>query len=199
MSRLAVLQAVRLKGGMADAPTLAALVGLEEGEVQTELAALCSEGLVQERRDRYRLTPEGREPLASALAEERAGVDQAALEGIWRDFSAADSVLKGILADWQLRDGEPNDHSDASYDAAILDRVAEVHAAVAPLAVQIAGLAPRLSRYPRRLDAALAQLQAGDAKWLSNPMCDSYHTVFHELHEELYDLTGKDRASEEAR
>jgi hypothetical protein len=191
----AVLQAVRLKGGMADAAVIAALVGRD---VSSELDAAVAAEHVQERRGRYRLMPPGRDVLREALAQERASLDTGALDEIWDAFTTCDHTLKLVLQDWQLRDGEPNDHSDSAYDAAIVARVTELHGSVAPLATRIAAAAPRLAGYPGRLDAALSQLQAGDTKYLSHPMVDSYHTVFHELHEELYDCTGKDRAAEEA-
>ena len=198
MTDLALLQAVRLKGGMADADALARLTGRGTDEVTASLEALVAAEQVQERRGRYRLMPPGREPLREALAQERAGVDSAALEEVWVAFTACDHELKALLQDWQLRGGVPNDHTDAAYDQAVVARVVDLHQRIAPLAARLAELAPRLSGYPARLDDALAQLQAGDTAMLAHPMRDSVHTVFHELHEELYDLTGRSRASEEA-
>lgn len=195
---LALLQAVRLKGGMADAAMLSGLLGLPEDEVSGLLAQHADAGLVAERRGRYRLAPEGREPLKAALAAERAEVDPSRVEPLWAQFCECDADLKQILAEWQVKDGEPNDHTDAAYDDAIIARVAALHEHVGPLASQLGECAPRLCGYSARLDQALRRLQAGDLAFLSHPMKDSYHTVFHELHEELYDLTGKDRAREEA-
>ena len=195
---LAVLQTVRLKGGMADVATIVGLTGGDEAAVQRELDALVALEQVQERRGRYRLMPGGRAVLQDALAEERSGLDAAALEAIWLDFEEHDKQLKQICQDWQLRDGAPNDHCDAAYDAAIVQRLEDLHADVGPHATRIAEVSPRLDRYPGRLDAALSRVKAGEAKFVAHPMVDSYHQVFHELHEELYDATGKDRASEEA-
>jgi DNA-binding MarR family transcriptional regulator len=195
---LSVLQTVRLKGGMADPATIAGSIGGDEATVQGELDALVAAGHVQERRGRYRVLPGGREVLQAALAEERAGLDAAALEAIWSDFEEHDKRIKQICQDWQLRDGAPNDHSDAAYDAAVVQRLDDLHADVGPLATRLAGASPRLDRYPARLGAALTKVKAGEEKFVANPMVDSYHQVFHELHEELYDATGKDRATEEA-
>jgi haloacid dehalogenase-like hydrolase len=195
---LAVLQTVRMKGGTADAATIVVLTGGDEAAVRGELDALVAAEHVQERRGRYRLTPGGRDVLQAALAAERAALDAAALEAIWSDFEEHDEQIKQICHDWQLRDGAPNDHSDAAYDAAVVQRLDALHAVVGPLATRIAGVSPRLDRYPGRLHAALTKVKAGEEKFLANPMVDSYHQVFHELHEELYDATGKDRASEEA-
>lgn len=195
---LAVLQTVRLKGGMADKATVAALTGGDDHTVQGELDALVAAGHVQERRGRYRLMPDGRTVLQAALADERSALDTKALDEIWVAFDGHDKQLKLICQDWQLRDGEPNDHSDASYDAAVVDRLSALHGEVRPLAVRVVEVVPRLVRYPDRLDSALARLREGETKYFASPLTDSYHQVFHELHEELYDATGRDRATEEA-
>lgn len=198
MRDLALLQAVRLKGGMADVELLVRLTGQEQATVTSQLADLVSAEQVQERRGRYRLLPAGREPLRKALAQERAGVHAEVLEQVWAGFTDCDQELKIVLQDWQLRDGQPNDHDDPAYDEAVIARVVDLHARIAPLAERLAELVPRLQRYPDRLGEALAQLRGGDHAFLSHPMRESFHTVFHELHEELYDLTGRDRATEES-
>ncbi|WP_250287240.1 MULTISPECIES: hypothetical protein [unclassified Frankia] len=195
---LAVLQAVRLKGGLADASTVIWLTGGDETAVRRALAALVTAGHVQECRGRYRIMPGGRDALRAALAVERAGLDMAALDLVWEEFSAHDHALKAILRDWQLRGEEPNDHSDTAYDAAVIARVEALHGDVGRLALRAAGVIPRLGRYPGRLEVALVRLRGGDRRFLTHPMVDSYHTVFHELHEELYGATGRDRVSEEA-
>jgi pyruvate,orthophosphate dikinase len=61
-----------------------------------------------------------------------------------------------------------------------------------------AAVVPRLERYGARLDAALAQLASGDARYLAHPAVDSIHTIWFELHEELIRLAGTDRATETA-
>lgn len=194
---LAVLQTVRLKGGMADSATVASLTGGDDRAVQAELDLLVEAGHVQERRGRYRLAPDGRAVLRAALADERSGLDSDALDELWAAFTGLDTRLKQICQDWQLRGGEPNDHSDADHDAAVIDRLDALHDELRPLAVRVVGVVPRLVRYPDRLDSALARLRAGETKYFASPLTDSYHQVFHELHEELYDATGRDRATEE--
>ncbi|EZQ18703.1 hypothetical protein CF98_17595 [Halopseudomonas bauzanensis] len=194
---LAVLQSVRLKGGMASTTVIGRLTGLSDDEAQAALNTLAVAEQVVEHRGRYRITPVGREALSKALTAERGNLDKSALAAIWDEFEIHDKVLKQICQDWQLRDGEPNDHFDDAYDNAVIQRLAELHAQVGPLAVRIASVCPRLSRYPARLDFSLQQISTGNSKFIANPMVDSYHQVFHELHEELYDATGKNRATTE--
>ena len=44
---------------------------------------------------------------------------------------------------------------------------------------------PRLRGYADKLEAALGKIRTGDTVWLSEPVVDSYHTAWFELHEEL--------------
>ncbi len=49
----------------------------------------------------------------------------------------------------------------------------------------------------RRLDNALARVQAGDFDWFTTPVIDSFHTVWFELHEDLLSTLGIERSKEE--
>jgi pyruvate,orthophosphate dikinase len=91
-----------------------------------------------------------------------------------------------------------NDHSDAAYDAAVLGRLAALHADVdAWLAPLVSGL-PRLARYGVRLAAANDAAQAGNAKYVASPRVDSFHSAWFELHEDLIRLAGRTREAEAA-
>ena len=57
-------------------------------------------------------------------------------------------------------------------------------------------LAPRLQPYAERLATASRRAVAGNPDYVANPLIDSYHTVWFELHEELMGLCGLDRADE---
>ncbi|HYF24199.1 MAG TPA: hypothetical protein VD931_00530, partial [Baekduia sp.] len=182
--RLQVLQAVRLKGRTTP-PDVAAATGQAEPAVTALLGELAQAGHVQEAKGRYRLTPEGKEALGAALAEERAGIDTAALEALYERFDAFNSEFKELASAWQQRDGQPNDHGDAAYDQAILDRVADLHGRFLGLVQEMGAVAPRLAAYPARFTAALERIQGGDHAFLLRPIIDSYHTVWFELHEDL--------------
>ena len=86
----------------------------------------------------------------------------------------------------------------ADYDAAVLADLTTLHAGFTDLLTRLTGLAPRLAHYPRRFDAALAKIAAGDHSWFARPIADSYHTVWFELHEDLIGVTGRSRADEAA-
>jgi hypothetical protein len=196
MSELSVLRAVRLKGRVSEADLVATL-GEEPADVAATLAQLTAAGLLVEGRA-LRISPEGRERLNALLAEERSGVDQNVLAKSYDDFRAVNNEFKGLLSDWQVKDGQPNSHDDPEYDAAVLNHLDNVHQQVLPVIATVTTLLPRLSRYAEKLDSAFAKIKAGETVWLARPIIDSYHTVWFELHEELIAASGLTR-EEEAR
>jgi pyruvate,orthophosphate dikinase len=119
----------------------------------------------------------------------------AALDG----FIDLDQRVKAAVTAWQMRDpdaGVINDHSDAAYDADVLERLAAVHGyAIDWLATQEDGC-PRLATYGTRLDLALASARGGDGRYVASPRVDSYHGIWFELHEDLIGLAGRTRAAE---
>jgi pyruvate,orthophosphate dikinase len=160
------------------------------------LQSLAADGLVQEGGGRYRLTPEGRAELATWLAAEREAIDAAAIAALYERFTALNAEFKELASSWQQRDGELNDHTDAAYDGAILDRLGALHERFLPLVQEIAVAAPRLRGYPARFAGAVDKVQAGDHAWFLRPIIDSYHTVWFELHEDLIGLAGLSREEE---
>ncbi len=194
MIELKVLQAVRLKGRIMPAD-VAATVGEAPSTVAEAVGAATDAGLLIEGKT-LRLSPEGRIRLDELLAAERRNTDQAAIGAAYDQFRSVNADFKALVADWQLKDGEPNPHDDAEYDAAILARLADVHERVTPIAEAVAHELPRLASYSDKLAAALAKVQSGETTWLTRPIVDSYHTVWFELHEELILAAGLTRESE---
>jgi DNA-binding MarR family transcriptional regulator len=196
--KLTILQLVRLRGRIT-LDDLAAAAGLEQSAAAAVVAQAQDAGWVSEARDRVRITAEGREVLADLTAEERASVDRDRLSAAYERFDAVNTDFKQLVTDWQLIDGEtPNDHSDAAYDAAVVERLGALHERFAPLLAELAGIAPRLAIYPPRFGAALEKVQAGEHSWLARPLIDSYHTAWFELHEDLIGLAGLTRKQEAA-
>ncbi|TRW82888.1 pyruvate, phosphate dikinase [Mycolicibacterium sp. 018/SC-01/001] len=143
-----------------------------------------------------RLTPQGRARLWDLLTAERAGADTAALSDIYRDFWAVNADFKAVVTDWQLRDGQPNDHSDSTYDGAVIDRLDRIHGRVTGIVDRAAAQLPRLESYRVRLEEALRHLHGGDRQWFTHPLVDSYHSAWFALHEELLVAAGLTRTDE---
>ncbi|HWJ82451.1 MAG TPA: hypothetical protein VNS55_09465 [Nocardioides sp.] len=198
IERTRLLQALRLKG-RARVDDLAAATGLTADEVAPLLDSLVAEGRAEEARDRFKLTPDGRDELAALLAAERGTVDQDALAAGYHEFDEHNSALKELMTRWQLKDGTtPNDHSDQAYDDAVVADLADLDARFRPLLGRFVALCERLAPYPQRFDRALALVRGGDHSWFAKPLADSYHTVWFELHEDLIGLAGLTRAEEAA-
>jgi hypothetical protein len=194
MGELTVLQGVRLKGRVSLAD-LAATLGEDLADVATTVEQLTQSGLLAEGQT-VKISPRGRARLGELLAAERDRADSAALAAAYDDFRAVNAELKALVTDWQLKNGQPNTHEDADYDAGIVARLGRVHRRVVPIIAAASVHLPRLSRYSAKLQAALDKINAGDTDWLSRPIIDSYHTVWFELHEELILAAGLTRDAE---
>ena len=194
MTELAVLQAVRLKGRVT-AADLAATLDEDLGDITTAVEQLTASGLLVEDTT-LRISRGGRARLVTLLAEERKGVDSAAIAAAYHDFRAVNADFKALVTHWQLKGGPggtPNTHDDAEYDAAVLARLDDVHARVIPIIEAAATQLPRLNAYSAKLLVALGKVKAGETAWLTRPLIDSYHTVWFELHEELIGALGMTR------
>lgn len=195
MTELDVLQAVRLKG-RATVDQLTDTTGLPADEVRAVLDQLADAGYVIAKGPLVRISDTGRERLGGLLAAERDGVDADAFAATYAAFRDVNGDFKALITDWQLKDGAPNTHDDAEYDAAVLARLPDIHERVSAVVGEAARHVPRLSRYRTKLDAALERLDAGETSWLAKPIADSYHTVWFELHEELILAAGLTRDAE---
>jgi len=189
VTELPVLQAVRLKGRVSPSD-LAQTVGQDITET---VARLTAAGLLIEATT-LRISPTGRARLTELLAQERQSIDPAAMAAAYDEFRSINLDFKSLVTDWQLKDGAPNAHDDAGYDAEVLGRLDDVHQRVMPVIEAAANQLPRLNTYQAKLNAALSNVQAGDIAWLTRPLIDSYHTVWFELHEELILAVGLTRA-----
>ena len=193
-----VLRAISIKGfalldGIADATLSTA------DAVQPVVEVLVADGLVESSAGAYKLTDTGRARADEALAAEREawGVDDAtaALDA----FLDIDHRVKDVVTAWQMRDPQTvNDHTDADYDAGVLDRLAKLHADATSWLEPIEPKLPRLVDYGARLTRALEAARSGDGKFVASPRVDSYHGIWFELHEDLIQLAGRTRADESA-
>lgn len=199
--RLLVLHGLRLKGfGEPDA--VGAIVGLDADEVAKRLESLQDENLVL-RRDGSRmsgwaLTPDGRAEQECLLAEELDDAcARATVQGAYQSFLACNVSLLEICTSWQMKDATTlNDHADHSYDAAVVDRLAVHDTRLHPVLGRLESVLERYSPYRGRFEHALERLRAGDGDWFTKPLIDSYHTIWFQLHEDLLNTLGLDRASE---
>ena len=74
----------------------------------------------------------------------------------------------------------------------------QVHEAIQPVLRRLERLLADSGRYLTGLEEALDRFDDGDRQWLASPLCDSYHTVWMRLHQELLLVLGISRAEDEA-
>jgi len=185
------------KAGGADA--VAAVLGADEAAIATALDEAVAAGRAAGAKGTFMVSPAGREWLdeqyPEAFAEFRA--DPEASEAYER-FEKINRELLALFTDWQMMPsagGErvPNDHSDADYDADVIDRLGAQHERAEKVLDRFAALEARLGVYKQRLDDAYDKVLAGEHDWVSGARIDSYHTVWFELHEDLLRMLGRER------
>lgn len=184
------------KAGTAE--QIAAVLGLDEQEVRAALDEALASGDVAGARGTYMPTPAGRARLDAAYPQAYAQVRQdTAFTSAADRFEVVNRKLLALLTRWQAvpQAGStvPNDHSDPAYDNAILDELGDLHERAEPILAAFAGAVPRLKVYAERLAAAYDRALAGEHDHVSGVRVDSYHTVWHELHEDLLRILGRTR------
>ena len=196
--RFRVLHSLRIKG-FAKVDVLSELSGLQVDEVESHLVALQADELAmfREARALWQLSPKGREKHGQALADDvaQAGLRDG-LRANYEPFLELNDAFKALCGDWQLRDGDPNDHSDAAYDGAVIERLQGVDERVQPLVTAMGGLVDRFAGYGPRLADTAVKVAGGDQRLFTGVMCGSYHDIWMELHEDLILSLGIDRAKE---
>jgi hypothetical protein len=162
------------------------------------LGGLIEAGLVRhiEKRDMYGLLPPGKERQEALLESYAGDAVRKSLHDDYERFLELNEEFKQLCTDWQMRNGEQNDHSDAAYDAACIERLTALNSEARPTLQGFAAVLPRMGRYIPRLDEALAKVVAGEIKLFTGVMCSSYHDVWMELHEDLIVLQHIDRVEE---
>jgi hypothetical protein len=195
--RLLALHGLAVKSA-ATPDVVAALLGQAPEDVQQALETAVTDGHAIGAKGRFMVTPGGRtwldENYPHAFASHR---DDAGFTAAADKFERINRDLLALLTDWQSMPagGErvPNTHTDPDYDRGILDRLGDLHDRAAKVLDRLTVAEPRLQAYVRRLDAAYDKALAGEADYVSGVRVDSYHVVWHELHEDLLRMLGRTR------
>lgn len=163
--------------------------GAAEGE-------LTAAALVLVRGANLALAPAGREAHAVWARLAPGSEEETLAKSTYERFLVFNLEFLRICTDWQLKPGnQPNDHSDAAYDFKILERLDRLDERAGALVEAMGKSVPRFADYRGRLTDALDKISE-DRAWLASPRCDSYHTVWMQLHEDLLSAVGVNRADE---
>ena len=180
---LGLLHELRLRGFMP----------AKGGPVQDELV---DAGLAMTRGTNLAMTAAGRDAHAAWARLVPGSDEETQAKGVYERFLALNVEFLRICTDWQLKPGnEPNDHSDAAYDFKVLERLDRLDERAGQLLEGLGKTVPRFGGYRTRLTDALDRIN-DDRAWLASPRCDSYHTVWMQLHEDLLIAVGVNRADE---
>jgi hypothetical protein len=195
--RFLVVHTLKVKG-LASAEDLAEITG--RADLDPVLAELTDEALVKLRTGRisgYSLTKEGREAHAGLVAAAVTDGERIGVAATYDAFLPVNGRFKEVCTRWQMRAApegpRPNDHSDAAYDAEVIEELGAVHTDVVGAVAPAAGASPRFGRYTDRFAAALERVRAGEQAAFARPMSHSYHDVWMELHEDLLLTLGRGR------
>lgn len=186
-----VLRVLRLRG-FATGHGLRQSIGVDPFQVVERLVADDQVNFI-DARNMYMLTPRGRSRIDDHL---EASDPVTELSGTYELFLSLNSDFKQVCTDWQVRHGEPNPHDDDDYDAACIARLHEFYMRSEAVISELATAVPRLKLYRRRLLEALTAIDDGQSQRFTGVMCESFHDVWMELHEDLIVLQKIDRVSE---
>jgi DNA-binding MarR family transcriptional regulator len=199
---LLTLHAVRISG-YADTAAIAQRFRLDPAETTETLHDAEAYGWVTRSAfadlEGWSLTESGRKENERQLAAELAATGREDdIAEIHRDFLPLNARLQQACTDWQLRPvpGDrlaPNDHTDPAWDLGILDELAAIDQALAPLAARLEDVLTRFGGYHSRFSKALHRAKAGDSGWVDRTDVDSCHRVWFELHEDLIATLGLTR------
>lgn len=190
--------ALRIKG-FAKVDVIAEVADLPAALVEEHLGDLQNRewAMFREARQLWQLTPVGREEHKTALVADVGHLHIAELlHDSYETFLGINERFKALCGDWQLRDGAPNDHSDAGYDEAVIARLVDLNTEAMPVVDAMGEVLARLVGYPPRLASTCQRVVAGETKMFTGVMCGSYHDVWMELHEDLILTQGIDRSAE---
>lgn len=175
------------------------LVGMTADPEDAAAEALVAAGHAIRRRDRLVLTPAGRAAAESAARLDPGSDAEHAARRTYEGFLPLNAEILRACSDWQVRPGGVvNDHADATYDWSVIDRIVAIDERISVPVSRLGRSVGRFSGYRPRLRDALARVEEGEHAWLVSPTCDSYHTVWMQLHEDLLLALGIARGEEAA-
>ena len=174
--------------------------GMIRGSVDEATTKLVEQGLAITKGVVTMPTPQGRSAASEMLRLVPGSEQEKEVDRLFDTFLPINRRLRDICSAWQMKPhGNPNDHTDAGYDASVTERLDEVNQEIEPVLNGFASVEPRLGNYYPELQDALGKFKQGEHTWLASPLIDSYHTVWMHLHQELIMMLGITRAEDEAR
>ncbi|WP_328979918.1 hypothetical protein [Streptomyces canus] len=185
---------------LADAVIDLVLRGMWRGTQESVHQPLVDAGLAMVKGPMVLPTESAKQAAAQMLRIPAGSGQEAQITAVYEAFLPVNRKIREVCTAWQCRpDGSVNDHGDSVYDAEVRELLEDVHEAIQPVLRRLERLLADSGRYLTGLEEALDRFDDGDRQWLASPLCDSYHTVWMRLHQELLLVLGISRAEDEAR
>ena len=142
------------------------------------------------------ITPAGKAAHAEWARLADGTEEHAAARQAYDQFLIFDKQIKQLTTEWQMASAGVRSEGFSAEDWKLIDRLIGVHEKAAAALSALGRAVPRFAGYRPRLRHALQQLEDGDPKWFSGLTCDSYHTVWWHLHEDLLIALGISRSDD---
>ena len=176
------------------------LRGMWRGRPESEHRPLVDAGLAMVKGPVVLPTERAKATVAQTLRVPAGSEQEQRITAAYEAFLPVNRKIRDVCTAWQCRpDGTANDHSDSGYDAEVRESLEDVHEAIQPVLRRLERVLAGSGRYLTALEEALDHFDEGALEWLASPLCDSYHTVWMRLHQELLLVLGISRAQDEAR
>ncbi|WP_405513336.1 hypothetical protein [Streptomyces canus] len=200
MHSAAVERTDTIDPSLADAVIDLVLRGMWRGTQESVHRPLVDAGLAMVKGPMVLPTESAKQAAAQMLRIPAGSGQEAQITAVYEAFLPVNRKIREVCTAWQCRpDGSVNDHGDSVYDAEVRELLEDVHEAIQPVLRRLERLLADSGRYLTGLEEALDRFDDGDRQWLASPLCDSYHTVWMRLHQELLLVLGISRAEDEAR
>ncbi|MEV0225645.1 hypothetical protein [Streptomyces sp. NPDC050704] len=198
MQSASVGRADALDEALTEAVVDLVLRGMWRGRPESDHRPLVDAGLAMVKGPMVLPTEPARVVAARILRVAAGSEQEKRITAAYEAFLPVNRKLREVCTAWQCRpDGSANDHTDSVYDAGVRESLEDVHEAIQPVLRRLEGLPAGGARYLTALEEALDRFDDGAAQWLASPLCDSYHTVWMRLHQELLLVLGISRAQDE--
>ncbi|WP_225858765.1 hypothetical protein [Streptomyces albicerus] len=175
------------------------LRGMWRGRPEADHRPLVDAGLAMVKGPMVLPTERAKAAAAQLLRISAGSEQEQRITAAYEAFLPVNRKIREVCTAWQCRpDGTANDHTDSVYDAEVRESLEDVHEAIQPVLRRLEPVLAGSGRYITALDEALDRFDDGAVQWLASPLCDSYHTVWMRLHQELLLVLGISRAQDEA-
>lgn len=175
------------------------LRGMWRGRPESDHSPLTEAGLAMVKGPMVLPTERAKTIAARTLRVPAGSEQEERITAAYRAFLPVNRRIREVCTAWQCRpDGTANDHTDSVYDAGVREALEDVHEDIQPVLRRLESVLIGSGRYLTDLEEALDRFDDGATEWLASPLCDSYHTVWMRLHQELLLVLGISRAEDEA-